>query len=655
MAKKIYFTTPIYYVNAEPHIGHLYTTALADMLKRYHVLAGDDVYYQTGTDEHGEKIVQSADKLKITPKQFCDDISGKFRDAWDKIDIQYDDFIRTTDTRHTKYVQEILSKVYASGDIYFDEYTGKYCVGCERYLTDTELVDGKCPDHQTTPKEVKEANYFFKMGKYQEQLIQHIEENPTWIRPERFKNEVVSFLKVPLEDLCISRPKTRLEWGIELPFDDKYVTYVWFDALLNYVSGIKETSDGKNLFDEYWSGCNHLIAKDILKTHAIYWPTMLMSAGIPLFKQLDVHGYWMIGESKMSKSLGNVIRPLSFDAAFGIENLRYFLFKEMKFGSDSSFTYDLFVERYNSDLANGLGNLLARNAGLVAKNFGSVPAAVTVTDAEKALEEKANEVVAAYRKNFESRQFSKSIEDVVALLGDTDKYITQMAPWKLAKDESKKEDLARVLRCGLEVCRIAAVLLSPVMPQKCADILAYLGERRPLDGSVSIEELAAFGVLQEGIEISKPPRFFPRIDEAALTKITAQLEAEAAAAAKAAGSVEAREIESLKEEITIDDFSKVQLKVGLVKEAYSVDGAQKLIRLIVDIGEEKPRQVFAGIKSHYPEPEKLVGRNVIVVANLKPRQMKFGLSEGMVLAASGEDRLCAATVLGASLPGDGVS
>ncbi len=652
MARTIYFTTPIYYVNAEPHIGHLYTTALADMLKRYHLLAGDDVWFQTGTDEHGEKIVQVAEKQGMTPKQFVDGISGKFRDAWDRIDIQYNDFIRTTDARHVKYVQDVLAKVHDAGDIYFDEYTGKYCVGCERYLTDTELVDGKCPDHQTEPKEVKESNYFFRMGKYRQQLIDHIEANPDWIRPERFRNEVLSFLKSPLEDLCISRPKTRLEWGIELPFDNRYVTYVWFDALLNYVSGLVETSEGENIYEKYWSSCNHLIAKDILKTHAIYWPTMLMSAGIPLFRQLDVHGYWMVGESKMSKSLGNVIRPLSFDAAFGIENLRYFLFKEMRFGADSSFTYDLFVERYNSDLANGLGNLLARNAGLVAKNFGAIPRARPLTDAEEALAAKVNEVVAAYRNNFETRQFARSIEDVCALIGETDKYITRVEPWKMAKDESRKDDLARVLRCGLEVCRIAAVLLSPVMPGKCAEILAYLGETRPLDGSVPIEELAAFGAIAEGIAIDSPPRFFPRIDEAALAKIIEQVEAESQAATDA---VRPREIAPIREEITIDDFAKVQLKVGLVKEAYPVKEAKKLIRLMVDLGEEKPRQIFAGIKSHYPEPEKLIGQNVIVVANLAPRQMKFGLSEGMVLAASGDERLVAATVPGQAKPGDGVS
>ncbi|MCG7852826.1 MAG: class I tRNA ligase family protein, partial [Methanosarcinaceae archaeon] len=290
MGRIVYFTTPIYYVNAEPHIGHLYTTVLADVMKRYHRLIGDETYFLTGTDEHGEKIVQAASKKGVTPIQFADHISSLFLEMWKRFDICNDDFIRTTEPRHMKFVQEILQRVYDSGDIYFDEYTGLYCVGCERYLTQTELEDGKCPDHHTEPEEVKEQNYFFKMGKYQEALVKHIEKNPAWIRPKRYRNEVLSFLRQPLEDLCISRPKTRLEWGIDLPFDDKYVTYVWFDALLNYVSGLKHTSKGEDLFDHFWSGCTHLIAKDILKTHAIYWPTMMMSAGIPLCRHIDVHG-----------------------------------------------------------------------------------------------------------------------------------------------------------------------------------------------------------------------------------------------------------------------------------------------------------------------------------------------------------------------------
>ncbi|MBN2804808.1 MAG: methionine--tRNA ligase [Deltaproteobacteria bacterium] len=653
--KSVYFTTPIYYVNAEPHMGHLYTTALGDMLKRYYQMTGSSVYYQTGTDEHGEKIVESSKKLNISPKEFCDKISDKFRSTWDEININYDDFIRTTDVRHKLFVQSILKKVYEKGDIYFDEYTGKYCVGCERYLTDTELIDGKCPDHQTVPKEIKEANYFFKMSKYQDSLIKHIEDNPEWIRPVRFKNEVLSFLKQPLSDLCISRPKSRLEWGIELPFDDKFVTYVWFDALLNYVSGIKETSKGDNIFDEFWQGCNHLIAKDILKTHAIYWPTMLMSAEIPLFNQLDVHGYWMMGESKMSKSLGNVIRPSTFDKHFGIENLRYFLFKEMKFGSDSSFNYDLFIERYNSDLANGLGNLLSRNAGLVAKNFNTIPAKVALTCDEETILKIHSRIVGDYKENFETRQFSKAIEDVMTLISATDKYITLMEPWKLAKDPGKKDQLARVLRCGLEVVRVSAVLLSPVMPQKAGAILDYLGETRPLDGTVSFEELTAFDSLKEGVELPKPPQFFPRFDSVRVEKILEEMEQETKTVSTETDSPETRVIEPIKDEITIDDFLKVQFKVGEIIEAHHVEGAQKLLRLMVDLGEENPRQIFAGIKSHYMDPKILLGEKVMVAANLKPRQMKFGLSEGMILAASGDDRLAVATFKGSAKPGDKVS
>jgi len=656
MDRTIYFTTPIYYVNAEPHIGHLYTTVLADTLARYHRLMGDDVYFLTGTDEHGEKIAQAALKKDVTPQAFVDGVSGLFESTWKEIGISNDDFIRTTDSRHVRFVQEILAKVHAAGDIYFDEYTGLYCVGCERYLTQQELVDGKCPDHQTEPVEVKEANYFFRMGRYRQALIDHIERDPEWIRPERFRNEVLSFLRQPLEDLCISRPKTRLTWGIDLPFDDRYVTYVWFDALLNYVSALAASREGGDIRDRYWRSCNHLIAKDILKTHAIYWPTMLMAAGVPLFKRIDVHGYWLSGESKMSKSLGNVVRPLDFDRHFGIENLRYFFFREMKFGTDSSFTYELFVERYNADLANGLGNLLSRTASIVKKNLGGkIPDSRDPTDAERPLAELAGQVVAAYPAAFEERRFHAAIEDIRALLSAADKYINDMEPWKLSKDEARRADLERVLRTGLEAVRICAVLLSPIMPGKCREILDYLGEKRPLDGTVPFAGLAAWGGLGIGHELDQVPRLFPRIDEAKLAEV---LKSQApAAAAVDAGPVRRADLAPVKDEIAIDDFAKVDLRVGVVLEGHHVEGAKKLVRLMVDLGEEKPRQVFAGVKSHYPEPEKLVGTKILVVANLAPRQMKFGLSEGMLLAASGpdKDRLCLATFDGDLAPGDKVS
>ena len=665
--KTHYFTTPIYYVNAQPHIGHLYTTVLADTLKRFHKMMGDDAYFLTGTDEHGEKIVQVADKEGIKPQEFTDRISQMYRDAWQQIEIGNDDFIRTTDRRHKEFVQDVLKRVHDKGDIYFDEYTGLYCVGCERYLTQTELEDGKCPDHHVEPKEIKESNYFFKMGKYQQALIDHIEKNPEWIQPERFKNEVLSFLKQPLEDLCISRPKTRLEWGIELPFDDKYVTYVWFDALLNYVSGIKETSDGEDLFNKYWPHCNHLIAKDILKTHAIYWPTMLLSAGLheehPLFNKIDVHGYWLFGESKMSKSLGNVVRPLAFDKQFGIESLRYFFFREMKFGQDASFTYELFVERYNSDLANGLGNLLSRVASMLKKNLGGVvPSEVTLDEEGNAIAEKAASIVERYPSLFEERKFHIAIDEIRSLLALGDKYINDTQPWKLAKDDSQEstEKLQRVLYIGLEITRIASVLLSPIMPKKCRELLVYLGEERPVDGTVKFAELTQWGGLKGNLELGNVPKIFPRIDDKMLKQVIEEAEKEAQELKEKAmaenASPKRDDFEPIGEEITIDDFSKIDLRVAVIREASLVEGAKKLIRLMVDLGEGRLRQVFAGIRSAYPNPKELIGKQVIVVANLKPRKMKFGLSEGMVCAGGGAtDRLCVATFDGDLLPGDTVS
>jgi len=651
MGRTVYFTTPLYYVNAEPHIGHLYTTVLADTLKRYHRLVGDDVYFLTGTDEHGEKIAETAGQRGMTAGQLADEVAGLFRDTWKEIGLDFDDFIRTTEPRHKSYVQQVLERVHDAGDIYFDEYTGLYCVGCERYLTETELVEGKCPDHQVEPKEVKEANYFFRMSKYQQQLIDHIEQNPGWIRPERYRNEVISFLKQPLEDLCISRPKTRLTWGIDLPFDEKYVTYVWFDALLNYVSAIQETSDGADLFDRYWKLCNHLIAKDILKTHAIYWPTMLMAAGIPLYKQIDVHGYWLSGDSKMSKSLGNVVRPLTFDKQFGIENLRYFFFREMKFGTDASFTYELFVERYNSDLANGLGNLLSRVASLLKRNLDGVVPEPPGDPDEKVLAA-ATEAAGVFRESFESRKFHLAAEKILGLLTAADVFINDRAPWKLAKQPEARRELEEVLYTGLEVVRLAAVLLSPVMPRTMASILEYLGETRPLDGSAAFDDLVAFGGLKPGHTIGDVPRVFPRIDEKKLKQVMAEA-AQAQPAAGAAGG----EIEPIGEEIAIDDFAKLDLRVGVIREAGLVEGAKKLIRLMVDIGEAEPRQVFAGIRSAYPEPEQLVGQQVVLVANLKPRKMKFGVSEGMVLAGHSPDskRMCAATFDRDLKPGDKVT
>jgi methionyl-tRNA synthetase len=663
MQRRIYFTTPIYYVNSEPHIGHLYTTVVDDVLKRFHRLMGDDVYFLTGTDEHGEKIAQVAEKEGITPQALTDRVSGLYRSAWETIGIAFDDFIRTTEPRHKGFVQDVLTQVHAAGDIYFDEYSGLYCVGCERYLTPTELVEGRCPDHQTEPQVVKEANYFFRMGKYQQQLIQHIERHPDWIRPERYRNEVLAFLRAPLEDLCISRPKTRLTWGIDLPFDDRFVTYVWWDALLNYVSALKSPSRGtEDLRERYWPVCHHVIAKDILKTHAVYWPTMLMSAGLSLPQHIDVHGYWLAGDSKMSKSLGNVVRPLPFHEQFGIESLRYFFFREMKFGSDASFTYELFIERYNADLANGLGNLLSRVATILGKSFGGeLPARPVAGEAERRVIAVAEEAARDLPQQFEERQFHLAVENVRRLLGMTDGYINEMQPWRLAKDPAAAPDLARVLYTGLEVVRVTAVLLSPIMPVKCREILDYLGDGRSLDGAVPFAELVAWGGLPSGHRLGDVPRLFPRIDAAKLQEVGLAEPSAAVQPGKVAGTKAAAvqpaaaHPAEVKPMITIDDFGRIDLRVGVIQEAATVEGAKKLLQLLVDLGEDRPRRVFAGIRQAYPSPEVLVGRRVIVVANLKPREMKWGLSEGMVLAGSGEDRLVLATFEGELRPGDKVS
>ncbi|RUM39927.1 MAG: methionine--tRNA ligase, partial [Desulfobulbus sp.] len=408
-----YITTPIYYVNAMPHLGHAYTTIVADTYSRFRRLCGDDVRFQTGTDEHGEKIVQAAEDQGCSPREYVDRISTAFRETWPLLDVAPDNFIRTTDPDHIRVVQEILQKVHDQGDIYFSEYSGHYCKGCERFLTEKELVDGKCPDHLTVPEEISEQNYFFRMSRYQDQLIDHIKENPDYITPERYRNEVLSFLSEPLEDLCISRPTTRLTWGIPLPFDEKFVTYVWFDALINYLTGIGYP-DGPD-FARYWSAAEHVIAKDILKPHAIYWPTMILAMGLSPYKRLHVHGYWNVDETKMSKSIGNVIRPAELVQEYGVDTVRYFLLREMSFGLDSSFSGEAIVGRRNSDLANDLGNLFSRTLTMIGKyEDGRVPGLDddTVTDEDRALIASMETMLTTYRTSMDSFAFHRGLQAV---------------------------------------------------------------------------------------------------------------------------------------------------------------------------------------------------------------------------------------------------
>jgi methionyl-tRNA synthetase len=496
---RFYITTPIYYVNDQPHIGHAYTTILADVLARYHQLLdpGRKVFFLTGTDEHGQKVQQAAEKRGVSPQRHCDEYHERFRELWEKLEIRYDDFIRTTEPRHVRVVQEVLRKVHDSGDIYLDEYEGWYSVAEERFITDTEKESGAFRE----VKPLKERNWFFRMSKYQDRLVAYIRDNPGFIRPEHRRNEVLGFLRQPLGDLCISRPKSRMSWGIEIPFDPDYVTYVWFDALLNYVSGAGYLSDDAG-FGEWWPADVHLIGKDILTTHAVYWPTMLFALDLPLPKTIFAHGWWMMGDSKMSKSLGNVVSPLDLVGEYGVDAVRYYLMREMVLGMDANFTVESFVKRFNSDLANDFGNLLNRVSGLIGKYFdGCVPDSGVPSEAEAEIISLAGKAAGQVRAAVEAFEVQTAAAAVMGLVGKANHYMERQAPWKLVK-----EDVAaagRVLYTATEALRLAAVLLSPIMPVKCATILDVLGA-----GGTA----PRWGGLAGGSRLKSHEALFPRLE-----------------------------------------------------------------------------------------------------------------------------------------------
>lgn len=619
-----YITTPIYYVNAQPHLGHAYTTIVADTYSRFRRLTGDNVRFQTGTDEHGDKIAEAAAKEGVSPQEYVDRISAMFRESWPVLDIEPDNFIRTTDAAHVETVQSILQQVYDKGDIYFDKYTGLYCTGCERFLTEKELVDGKCPDHQTEPDEITEQNYFFRMSRYQQDLIDHIKANPEFITPERYRNEVLSFLSDPLEDLCISRPTSRLTWGIPLPFDDKFVTYVWFDALINYLTGIGYPDS--DIFASNWNVAEHVIAKDILKPHAIYWPTMILSMGLPLYKKLHVHGYWNVDDTKMSKSIGNVVRPAELVQEFGVDCLRYFTLREMSFGLDSSFSADAIVARKNSDLANDLGNLFSRSTAMLNKYCaGVVPQPVAAED-DTVLSEKAASIVETYTENMGKFQFHRALASVWELISLANKYIVTNEPWVLVNDPEREERLHTVMYNLHETLRLLTLLLQPVMPGICRKMAEGLGIPAD-DPLLSSLDTAAWGGLLPGTELVKIDALFPRMDIKKKQQAPKQKE-------KQKKKKKAKNTEDMEGLISFDQFQDLELRVAEIVAAEAIKKSDRLLKLTVKAPEE--RTIVAGIAEYY-KPDDIIGLQVLIVANLKPVKLMGVESQGMVLAAKVEE------------------
>jgi methionyl-tRNA synthetase len=623
-----YLTSPIYYVNDKPHLGHAYTTIVADTMARYRRIAGDDVWLLTGTDEHGDKIAQAANIAGITPQAMANQNSAAFRETWAQLGIRYDDYIRTTEDRHKKVVSAILQTLYDKGEIYLGKYGGHYCFGCERFYTEKEIVDGKCPDHLRPLEWIEEENYFFKMSKYQSWLIESIERNPDFVRPERYRNEVLGFLRDPLQDLSISRPRRRLDWGIPLPFDGKYVTYVWFDALINYVSALGGPGDPR--FEKFWPHAQHVTAKDIVKPHAIYWPCMLKAAGIPMYQHLNVHGYWTLGGHKISKSVGNLVEALALKEKYGNDAFRYFVLREMVFGLDADFSEEALVARLNADLANDLGNLVSRATTLIVNlGGGTVPPASEAAATLRALGDAPNlreafeKAVAEAARAMDEFAFHRALAAYWEFIGAVNRYVDVTQPWALAKQADARPRLEHVLWTLAESLRVLGAVLAPFLPDAAAKIRAGLGQQ----GEPRLAD-AKWGGIAAGTPVTKVSGLFPRIDD---RKHAAPAPA---AAAKPAGA------ESPK--ISIDEFGKVELRVAEVLACEPVPKSKKLLKLTVALGSEQ-RTIVSGIAEHY-SPHDLVGKKVVVVANLNPVKLMGIESNGMVLSGEIDGKLAVLTL-----------
>ena len=627
-AKPYYITTPIYYPSDRLHIGHAYCTTIADSLARYKRLAGFDVFFLTGSDEHGQKIQRKAQENNITPIQYVDKIVASFQHLWQKLNISNDDFIRTTEKRHPAVVQKIFTQIYEQGDIYKAEYEGWYCTPCETFWLEGKLKEGMCPDCGRAVEMVKEESYFFRLSKYQNRLLEHIENNPEFIQPVSRRNEMINFIKNGLEDLCVSR--TTFDWGIPVPFDTKHVVYVWFDALVNYLTAAGYLAD-REKFTKFWPADVHLVGKEIVRFHSIIWPIILMALGEPLPKMVYGHGWLIVEGDKMSKSKGNVVDPLALIDEFGADAIRYFLVKEITLGQDGNFSREALINRINADLANDLGILLHRTLSMIERfHKGIIYRQQGQTELDAELAELAAATVVNYQKHMDVCDLNSALKEIWSLISRANKYIDETAPWALAKDEQQKDRLKTVMYSLVEILRITTILISPFMPGKSVEIWRQLGLGEELSGQ-RLSAVQGWGKTPEGIKIAKAKPVFPRIE---VSLEEGKIPVEKKEEATVSSGTEAQEQVP---ELTIAEFAKLDLRVAKVLECEKVQGADRLFKLSVDIGSEI-RTVVSGIAQHY-KTEELIDKEVVMIVNLKPAKIRGIESRGMILAASDSEKL----------------